>query len=265
MQRADDAGRQLAQERPVALSIVVPAWNEAERLGATLQALRCMADACSEALFAGRAELVVVDDGSEDGTLAVARPLADAALRHSRRRGKGAALRTSVQASRGAVLLFADADLGESAAHLARLLEPLAAGQADMVVARFPAAGRRGGFGLVKRLAAGGIRRLSGYEAAAPLSGQRAVRRELLERIGPLAAGFGIEVGLTIDAVRLGYRVQEIELPLRHRETGRDWRGFLHRGRQFWAVLRTLALRWDSREMSLKRLKWFKKLRTRGG
>jgi hypothetical protein len=236
---AEDARRNLT------VSIVIPAWNEEDQLGATMQALRRMAAGCSEGQQPwGRVELIVVDDGSSDGTFAVAQRAADAVLRHERRRGKGEALRTGWQAACGDVLLFADADLGESAVHLARLLEPIAAGQADMTIARFPAADRPAGFGLVKRLAAGGIRRLCGYEAASPLSGQRAVRRELLEQIGPLASGFGIEVGLTIDAVRTGHTVQEVELPLKHKETGRDWRGFMHRGRQFLSVLRTIALKW---------------------
>lgn len=258
------------------VSIVIPAWNEKERLGCTLQAIRRMAEGIdagrvkvdslaikeaegAKAALGGsegqakvdaertwvRIELIVVDDGSRDGTFAVAQQAADVVLRHDHRRGKGEALRTGWQAARGDVLLFADADLGESAVHLARLLEPIVAGQADMTIARFPVgADRPAGFGLVKRLAASGIRRLCGYEAAAPLSGQRAVRRELLERIGPLTSGFGIEVGLTIDAIRRGFKVQEVELPLKHRETGRDWRGFVHRGRQFLSVLRTIALKW---------------------
>ncbi len=229
------------------VSVIIPAWNEEARLGATLDALRQMAEGGGPQAPRRRVQLIVVDDGSTDRTFALAQQAADLALRHNRRSGKGAALRTGWQAASGGLLLFADADLGESAVHLERLLEPLAAGRADMAIARFPKPDQPAGFGLVKGLAATGIYRLCGYAASAPLSGQRAVRRELLEQIGPLASGFGIEVGLTIDAARRGYRIEEVELPLRHRATGRDWRGFVHRGRQFVAVLRTLVHKWGVR------------------
>jgi glycosyltransferase involved in cell wall biosynthesis len=230
------------------VSIIIPAWNEEARLGATIAALRQMTEGGGMQAPQGRVQqIVVVDDGSVDRTFAVAQQAADLALRHERRRGKGEALRTGWQAASGDLLLFADADLGESAVHLLRLLEPVAAGRADMAIARFPKPDQPAGFGFVKRLAAAGIYRLCGYEASAPLSGQRAVRRELLERIGPLAAGFGIEVGLTIDAIRWGYRIEEIELPLTHRAMGRDWRGFFHRGKQLAAVMKTLAYKWKVR------------------
>jgi len=48
----------------------------------------------------------------------------------------------------------------------------------------------------------------------------------------PFAPRFGMEIGMTVDAVRAGYRVKEVELPLTHRATGKTLRGFLHRGRQ---------------------------------
>jgi hypothetical protein len=66
----------------------------------------------------------------------------------------------------------------------------------------------------------------------APISGQRAVRTEALRATLPFASGFGMEIGMTVDAVRAGYRLREYDLDLEHRATGRDLRGFLHRGRQ---------------------------------
>lgn len=224
------------------ITVVIPAWNESERIGCTLQHLRKL-HRTEGAVFH---EIIVVDDGSSDDSWRKADRFADRVIRHSRRRGKGAALETGWRAAKGEVLVFLDADLGETAAHAGVLVDPVLAGEADMTIAKLPPAQRRGGFGLVKGLAVGGIYHLSGcgFRPEAPLSGQRAVRREVLESIGGLAQGFGIEVGLTIDALRRGFRVMEVEVPFRHRETGRNFSGFVHRGRQFWWVGMTLLHRW---------------------
>jgi len=221
------------------ISVIMPAWNEAERIGTTLQHLQ---------LHTRKQhivhEIIVVDDGSEDDSWRTAEHYADRVIRHARRRGKGAALETGWREARGNILVFLDADLEESAVYVDKLVQPVLTGDADMTIAKFPPSVVRGGFGFVKGLAVNGIYHLSGYRPEAPLSGQRAVRREVLEQIGGLSVGFGIEVGLTIDAIRRGYRLLEVEVPFRHRETGRDLQGFMHRGRQFWHVGRTLMHKW---------------------
>ncbi|MCX8053505.1 MAG: glycosyltransferase family 2 protein, partial [Armatimonadetes bacterium] len=104
-----------------------------------------------------------------------------------------------------------------------------------------PPVGHRGGFGFVMRVSKWAVRRYGGADVSAPLSGQRAVRRALLEDIGGFAPGFAAETMLTIDALRKGYRIVEVPLPISHRFTGRDWAGFVHRARQFIDIL--LALR----------------------
>lgn len=227
------------QQPAPSVSVIVPAWNEAERIGSTLRHLRSM-----ELTGGTLREIIVIDDGSDDDCWREAEHYADQVIRHARRRGKGAALETGWQAAKGDILVFLDADLGESAVHSSLLLQPVLADQVDMTIAILPEPSVRGGFGLVKGLAITGIHRLSGFRPAAPLSGQRAVKRQVLERIGGLSQGFGIEVGLTIDALRLGYRIAEVEVPFHHRYTGRNWHGFIHRGRQFWHVSRTLLQKW---------------------
>ncbi|CAG7612269.1 Polyprenol monophosphomannose synthase [Paenibacillus solanacearum] len=223
------------------ISVIIPAWNEEDRLPGTLLAIERACRARSDM----RCEVIVVDDGSTDGTAAAALPRADRVLQMPRNQGKGAAMHAGWQAASGSVILFLDADLGETADQFPRLLEPLLRGEADLVIAMLPPAVKRGGIGLVKKLAKHGVQALCGLTPAAPLSGQRAVRREVLERCGRRSfQGFGVEVGMLIDTVKMGYRVSELEVPFAHRETGRDWRGWLHRGKQCLAVGRALWRCW---------------------
>jgi glycosyltransferase involved in cell wall biosynthesis len=217
------------------VSVVIPAYNEELLVGATVRAL------CD---LPGIAEIVVVDDGSTDRTAQAAEEAGARVVRSGTNRGKGAALAAGIETARGGILLLLDADLGDSAGQAACLLEPVRTGRADMTIAAFPVVpGKGGGFGFVVRLARWGIRRAAGREMAAPLSGQRAVRREVIERVGGFAPGFGAEVALTIDALRAGFRVEEVPTTMTHRVTGRDWKGFRHRARQFLAVARALWAR----------------------
>jgi hypothetical protein len=92
-------------------------------------------------------------------------------------------------------------------------------------------------------LARRGMARATGRTMAEPLSGQRAVRWEALPALLPFAPGFGVEVAMTIDALRAGLRVVEIEVDLRHNATGKDLAGLLHRARQARAISRELTRR----------------------
>jgi len=87
------------------------------------------------------------------------------------------------------------------------------------------------------------IERRCGMRARAPISGQRAMRADVLRAVLPFAPGFGMEAGMTIDAVRAGYAVREIELDLEHRATGRTLGGFVHRGRQLRDIVRAYLAR----------------------
>ncbi|PZE22031.1 glycosyltransferase family 2 protein [Paenibacillus xerothermodurans] len=227
-----------------ALSIIVPARNEELRIAETLAAVRSASQQWNGLSSIPELELIVVDDGSSDMTYRRAAHWADVVVRHPTCCGKGKALSTGKHAARGNVLVFLDADLGASARFYPELALPVLNGLADMVIAQLAGAARPGGLGLVKKLAKQGVYGLSGFSASAPLSGQRAVRREVLERIGRLSGGFGVEVGLTIDAVKLGYRVLEQPVPFAHRETGRDLHSWLHRGKQLCAVGGTLWRWW---------------------
>lgn len=217
------------------VSVVIPAYNEVDAIGATLRAIR-------ERFFCD--ELIVVDDGSRDGTGKVAKKWADVVISHPANRGKGTALQTGWQQARGDIVMFLDGDLRESAGEAAHLLSPVLHEECDMAVAVLPPPQAKAGMGLAKGLARHGIRMLTGFESRAPLSGQRAVRRDILQNVRKVDKGFGIEVGLTVDALRAGYRVLEVPVLFSHRETGNDWSGYCHRGKEFLAISRTLFHKW---------------------
>jgi glucosyl-3-phosphoglycerate synthase len=197
-----------------ALTVLVAARDEEARIARTVEALR--------AAFPG-AEVVVADDGSRDGTAAAAEA-AGARVVYLPRRGKGQALTLAERTCGEGPLLLCDADVEGD-------LGPLVESGADLAVARFA---RRvgGGLGLAKGIASRLVRARTGRVLAEPLSGQRALSQRARAAVFPVAAGFGVETRMTVDALRAGLDVQEVEIDLAHRPTRRDLAGFVHRGRQ---------------------------------
>jgi glycosyltransferase involved in cell wall biosynthesis len=220
------------------LLVIIAARNEADRIVSSI-------DGIAEA-FPG-AEIWVGDDASTDDTAEVALVHGARVVSRGRPHGKGGNVTAAARAALGddpepALVLVCDGDLGASAAELRGLVESVDRGDCDLAVATFR---HRvgGGFGVALRFARWAIRNRCGYEAGAPISGQRAMRGEVLRTALPFAAGYGMEIGMTVDAVRAGYRVAEVELDLAHRATGRTLAGFVHRGRQ----LRDFARVWWAR------------------
>ena len=211
------------------LAVVIAARNEAPRVGTTVEAARAAV---------GSGDVVVVADGSTDGTPDVARRAGARVLTAPRGVGKGGALEAVLNRLDADVYLLLDGDLGNSAKGASVLLDAVLGGEADLAIAVLPPEPRHGGFRLVKRFARMAIRALVGFRAQEPLSGQRAMTREVMEVVRPLAPGYSVEVAMTIDAVRAGFRVVEVPVAMEHRPTGRDLAGFVHRGRQGLAVLR---------------------------
>ena len=237
---------------PSRVAAVIPAKDEADRIAATVRAVRGID---------GVDLVVVVDDGSSDATATLAREAGAEVVRHTRNRGKAAAMMTGAaqvaaheqreqrQQDAGTPvgprpLLFVDADLEASAANLGVLVPPVAEGDADMTIATLPpqkTAG--GGRGFVVRLARNGIEHLTGFRAVQPLSGMRCVSRQAFDAATPLARGWGVEVGLTVDVLLAGLRVVEVPCELHHRVSGSDWRGQVHRARQYRDVALALGVR----------------------
>ncbi|HEV3479725.1 MAG TPA: glycosyltransferase [Gaiellaceae bacterium] len=196
------------------VAVLIAARDEEGRIARAVEQVR--------AAFPG-AEVIVADDGSRDATAEAAERAGAHVLRLARR-GKGQALSLAEREAPAGPLVVCDADLDGD-------LSPLAAADADLAIAVF-AERQGGGFGLAKRAARALIRARSGFVPLEPLSGQRSFSEVARAVCFPLAAGFGCEVGASIDAARANARLVELELPLRHRATGRDLAGFLHRGRQ---------------------------------
>jgi len=221
----------------VSVVALIPAHDEVERIAATVAAAGSIAHVD---------RIIVIDDGSSDDTAARAEAAGADVLRLTKNVGKGAALDAGLATVRDTadVVLLLDGDLGESAAQGGRLLEPVLRDEADMTIAGFPRPAMKAGFGLVKGLARFGIRVLGSrhFDAHAPLSGQRALNRATLDAVTPFAFGYGVEVALTVRALRAGLRVVEVPTEMSHAATGRDVAGFRHRGRQFVHVARALVL-----------------------
>ncbi|PKM80091.1 MAG: glycosyl transferase [Firmicutes bacterium HGW-Firmicutes-14] len=226
--------RKAKEPAPDKVSVLIPAHNEEQYIFETVTAISTIPEI---------SEIVVIDDASADNTANLAAEAGAVVISLPANLGKGGALNKGLSQIKSGIIALVDGDIGVSAAEVRKLIIPVVEGQADMTIARFPRARKKGGFGLVKGLARKGIKYFTGMEVLAPLSGQRVMKREVIDALGGFDSGFGVEVGMTIDVLRKGFRIMEVEVNMTHAETGRDLPGFLHRGKQFLHVARVLARR----------------------
>jgi glycosyltransferase involved in cell wall biosynthesis len=212
---------------PNSLAVLIAARNEADVIAATIGSLR--------AAFPGAA-LWVADDASEDGTAEAAMAAGAKVVRRGRAHGKGGNMTACAEAMLSEpelpeYVLLCDGDLAGSAGKLGPLVDAVENGECDLAVAMF-AKRVGGGFGFALGFSAWAIKSRSGAEPQAPISGQRAMSLEVLRAVLPFAPSYGMETGMTIDAVRAGYRLGEYEIDLAHKATGKSLKGFVHRFRQ---------------------------------
>src|SRR6478735_3816148 len=229
---AVDERKAAAHKARQRVAVIIPAKDESRRIAATVRSARAIP----------HVDLVlVVDDGSEDNTQHVAREAGAVVVRHSHNRGKAAAMETgaAVVAMRDApdrqprILLFIDGDLGETAVNTAPLVPPVFEGHADLAIALIPPQPGAGGRGIVVGAARRAIASMTGWTPTQPLSGMRCLTRAAFEAATPLAHGWGVETGMTIDLLRRGFRVVEIPCDLKHRPSGSDLKGQMHRAAQY--------------------------------
>jgi glucosyl-3-phosphoglycerate synthase len=202
--------RLLAAKGPRTVSVCIPARNEAATVGAVVRAVARphLAAAGGSGLVD---EILVVDDGSADGTAEAARAAGARVLRRTGDPGKGQAMRAALEAAGGDLVVFLDADVEDTTeSFVAGLLGPLLVGE-DVVLVKGcyerPLAGRPSGGGRVTELVARPLLEVLFPDLAAvrqPLAGETAAPRWALEKVG-LADGYGVELGLLIDvATRFG-------------------------------------------------------------
>lgn len=199
-------------------SLVIPAYNEAGRIGQVLDVV------LASGLFA---QVVVVDDGSDDRTASESQQAGVQVVVHATNRGKARAMETGLANTEHEVVAFVDADLlGCTAEHLRLMVEPVTSGAQQATLAVF-----RGG-----RLATTLAQRITPM-----ISGQRCLKRELLSDFDGWSAGFGIETAINDHLKRMGIVQQlvtwEGAAQVMKEEKRGFWAGLMSRMRMFWEIL----------------------------
>ncbi|MGI6038198.1 MAG: glycosyltransferase family 2 protein [Limnochordia bacterium] len=203
-------------------AVIIPAYNEEANLGHVLRSLADL-EGC---------QVIVVNDGSTDGTSRIAQSWGVQVIDLPQNIGKGGAMRQGALHTDADILLFLDADLlGLTTEHVYSLLEPVARGEADMTIGLFDEG----------RLATDLAQKIAPF-----LSGQRAIRRELLLDIPQMEKSrYGVEVALSKYAENKGLKIKKVVLKdcsqvLKEEKQG-VWKGFGARLKMYWEILKSLA------------------------
>lgn len=209
---------------------VIPVFNEEDYILDTINGLKKIKII---------QDIVVIDDGSTDDTLNKLSEDEVTIIKLNKNYGKGYAIRKAIKELDYDYIVLLDGDLGESSKEIIKLINPVINDKTDFAIAKFPKPKKKGGVGLVKGLAKFTVLLYTGRKIDTSLSGQRVYKAEVVKNMKFIPDRFGIEVAMTVAALRKGYRVKEINVNMSHRETGRDLKGFLHRGKQFCNILKT--------------------------
>ncbi len=209
-------------ERYRTLSVIVPVYNERNTLPEVVRRMR-------RAEVPLQVEVVIVDDGSTDGSDKILAAIEDSTVqyvRHDRNRGKGAAIRTGLSRARGDLVLIQDADLEYNPTEWPRLLEPILAGEAQVVYgARFIQERLSPRFCLESRLLALATNLLYDTSLRDMLTGYKVFDRRVLDSIVLESDGFEFEPEVTAKTLRRGHRIHEVPISYvsRRRAEGRKY------------------------------------------
>ena len=198
------------------VSVILPAYNEAGTIGAVVEGARRATP--------NLAEVLVIDDGSTDGTGAVAESAGATVIAHPTNRGKGAALRSGCRAATGGILLFLDADGQDDVDEIPLLLDALEPDAAMAIGSRFAGRLLEGSITRLNhvgnRLLTSVFNGLYGCAISDTQAGFRAVRRQHIDPDALRSRAYEIETEMLIHVLRRGGRVVEVPVTRHPRASG---------------------------------------------
>jgi len=206
------------KESVMKLSVVIPCYNEKDTIWKIVEAVKRSSWQDQE--------IIIVDDGSTDGTQAVLKEeiagQVDKVIYHPVNRGKGAALRSGIGAAIGDVVIVQDADLEYDPGEYARVMDPIIQGWADVVFgSRFLGAGSHRVLYFWHRVGNGLLTLLSNMLTNLNLTDMetcyKAFRREIIQSIPLVEDRFGFEPEVTAKVARKGCRIYEVGISYRGR------------------------------------------------
>ena len=209
------------------VSVVIAVYNGEKEIVKTLHHLK----------FNWIKEIIIVNDSSKDGTKEELKKfrfqnsenLIDV-YNLEKNQGKGSAIELGVEKSTGEIILLLDADLKESVVECDKLVKSLIKEKREVAIAIIPI--KAGGFGIVRKTAEIILYLFTKKKMRAPLSGQRAIKRKIANKMRPFSKGFGLELGMDIYILNNNISYVEIECDFDHNLTRKNLSGFLHRGKQ---------------------------------
>ncbi len=191
-------------------SIIIPAYNEEKGIEKVLKKVLEVID--------NSYEIIVVDDGSTDGTYDVVKRFNVKLLKHGKNLGKGTAIKAGINEASGKYILFIDADNTYPADVIPNMVSQLDAGYDVVTGSRFM--GTIKGMSLLNKLGNKLITKLLniayGSKSSDPLSGLRGLKREHITKMDIVSNGFEVETEIMIKASRMG--LKSIDIPIRYEE-----------------------------------------------
>lgn len=212
------------------ISVVMPAYNEQDSILETIKGLSKIKEID---------EIIIVDDGSTDNTPAILSDISGIRLvTNGKNKGKGYAVHMGIQYAKNDFILLVDADLGDSSEEVSKMISCM--GKNRLIIGALSKSTNRNGFGVTKRVSVKGFEMLTKETVESVLSGQRLLPADFMRSID-LPRDYALEFKITLEAVRSGMEIIEVPVQMHHREYGRTFRGFLHRGKQCSQILKQIA------------------------
>ena len=205
---------------------IVPLYNEEKYAGITIAALQKIKSIT---------KIIVIDDGSKDNTKYIIKKFNNILIiTHYKNKGKGESIKDGIMLYNADIYIFVDGDLGESAQKIEILIDEVANNCCDVCIAMLPDNKGTGGIGFLRMFSKLVVKVMTNTDFPCPLSGVRVLKKEVVQDSNvKVYPRYGIEVGMLIDIINMGYDIKVKSIDISHRFTGRNLSGYLHRLRQF--------------------------------